>query len=354
MDIRRKNERERLVFVQFHFNSWLVYFYFYCIAGWMFESTYVSLKTHKPTNRGFMKGPWLPLYGSGAILVLLVTLPYADHPVGVYFAGMIAATILEYVTGVVMVKLFKVRYWDYSYKKIQFQGHICLSSSLAWGGLSLLMVYVIHPPIVKFIAMWNENLVNILTFIVTICMAYDFANAFREAMDLRALIVQAEELKKRMDEVVAEKKEAFAETVEERREQFAQSVAESKEQLAESRERLAESLDETREKFAETVSETRERIAESVSETKEQLAARQQQREEQVAERKEKRQETAAARKERIERSLAELTNASENLRKRMEEHSGQLLLHNPGASYFGMKEESREIRRRLLERRKK
>ena len=225
----------------------------------------MSLRTHKLTNRGFMKGPWLPLYGSGAILVLLVTLPYADHPVGVYFAGMIAATILEYITGVVMVKLFRVRYWDYSYKKIQFQGHICLSSSLAWGGLSLLMVYVIHPPIVKFIAMWNENVVNILTFIVTICMAYDFANAFREAMDLRALIIQAEELKKRMEEVVAEKREAFAETVEERREQFAQSVAESKEQLAESRERLAESLDERKEKFAETVSETRERIAESVA-----------------------------------------------------------------------------------------
>ena len=351
--------------MQFHFNSWLVYFYFYCIFGWVFESTYVSLRTHKLTNRGFMKGPWLPLYGSGAILVLLVTLPYADHPVGVYFAGMIAATILEYVTGVVMVKLFKVRYWDYSYKKIQFQGHICLSSSIAWGGLSLLMVYVIHPPIVKFIDMWNENVVNILTFVVTICMAYDFANAFREAMDLRALIIQAEELKKRMEEVVAEKREAFAETVEERREQFAQSVAESKEQLAESRERLAESLDERKEKFAETVSETRERIAESVVESKEQMAARQQQREEeaalrqlrreeQAAERKEKRQETAAARKERIERSLAELTNASESIRKKMEEHSGQLLLHNPGASYFGMKEESGEIRRRLLERRKK
>ncbi len=351
--------------MQFHFNSWLVYFYFYCIFGWVFESTYVSLRTHKLTNRGFMKGPWLPLYGSGAILVLLVTLPYADYPVGVYFAGMIAATILEYITGVVMVKLFKVRYWDYSYKKIQFQGHICLSSSLAWGGLSLLMVYVIHPPIVKFIDMWNENVVNILTFIVTICMAYDFANAFREAMDLRALIIQAEELKKRMEEVVAEKREAFAETVEERREQFAQSVAESKEQLAESRERLAESLDERKEKFAETVSETRERIAESVVESKEQMAARQQhreeeaalrqlRREEQAAERKEKRQETSAARKERIERSLAELTNASESIRKKMEEHSGQLLLHNPGASYFGMKEESGEIRRRLLERRKK
>ena len=285
----------------------------------------MSLRTHKLTNRGFMKGPWLPLYGSGAILVLLVTLPYADHPVGVYFAGMIAATILEYITGVVMVKLFKVRYWDYSYKKIQFQGHICLSSSLAWGGLSLLMVYVIHPPIVKFIAMWNENVVNILTFIVTICMAYDFANAFREAMDLRALIIQAEELKKRMEEVVAEKREAFAETVEERREQFAQSVAESKEQLA-----------------------VRQQQWEK------ETAERQQRREEQAAERKEKRQETAAARKERIERSLAELTNASENLKKRMEEHSGQLLLHNPGASYFGMKEESGEIRRRLLERRKK
>lgn len=290
--------------MQFHFNKWLVYFYFYCMFGWGFESSYVSIRTRKPTNRGFMKGPWLPLYGFGAVLILLVTLPFEKQPAVVYFAGMLAATILEYVTGVAMVKLFKVRYWDYSYRKIQFQGHICLHSSIAWGGLSLLMVYGIHPFVSRMIAGWNENVVNVITFFVTIFVVYDFTNAFREAMDLRALIIQAEELRKRMEDAVAEKKEHILESLEEKKE------------------RMAESIDERKEHFAESVQEAKEKLAEL---------------------------EEAG---ERIRRR-AELEEARERIRKRMEDHSRQLLLHNPGSSFFGMKEESGEIRRRLLERRK-
>ncbi len=61
-----------------------------------------------------MKGPWLPIYGSGAVIILLVTLPFKQYPIAVYFAGAAAATMLEYITGVCMVKIFEVRYWDYS------------------------------------------------------------------------------------------------------------------------------------------------------------------------------------------------------------------------------------------------
>ena len=69
-----------------------------------------------------MRGPFLPIYGCGAILSLFVTMPFRDNYVLMYFAVAISATILEYITGVVMEKIFKVRYWDYSYKKIQFKG----------------------------------------------------------------------------------------------------------------------------------------------------------------------------------------------------------------------------------------
>ncbi|MGN0155439.1 MAG: hypothetical protein ACI4A3_13390 [Lachnospiraceae bacterium] len=337
--------------MQIHFNNWLVYFYFYCICGWIFESTYVSIRTHKLTNRGFMKGPWLPLYGTGAIIVLVATLPFQQYPVAVYFAGAIAATILEYFTGVAMVKLFKVRYWDYSNQKIQFQGHICLSSSVAWGFLSLLMVYVVHKPVAKFIAMWNEDVLNICTFLITILMVYDFANAFREAMDLRALIIQAEDIRKRLNEALDEQKERFEETVEERKEQFAQSVEERKEQFT-------QTVEEKKEQLTQSVERRKEQLAQSVEETREQLnqvaEERKVHKEEVSNARKERRQEASAARRERLEGTIAELEAASENLRKNMEKHSSQLLLHNPGSSFFGMKEESGEIRKRLLERRKK
>ena len=63
----------------YHFREWLSFFYFYCIFGWCFESAYVSIKEQRLTNRGFLRGPWLPLYGSGEILVLWLTLPFREH-----------------------------------------------------------------------------------------------------------------------------------------------------------------------------------------------------------------------------------------------------------------------------------
>ena len=127
--------------------QWLFFFYFYCFCGWCFESTYVSIKTKKLTNRGFMRGPFLPIYGSGAIMMLVVSMPFKDSLILTYIAGCIGATALEYVTGVTMEALFKVRYWDYSKNKFNFQGHICLGSSLAWGFLTILMTEFVHVPV---------------------------------------------------------------------------------------------------------------------------------------------------------------------------------------------------------------
>lgn len=93
----------------YHYTAiqWLFFFYFYCFFGWCFESTYVSLKSRKLVNRGFCRGPFLPLYGSGAIMMLVVSMPFQDNLVLVYIAGCIGATVLEYVTGVTMEALLK-------------------------------------------------------------------------------------------------------------------------------------------------------------------------------------------------------------------------------------------------------
>lgn len=310
--------------MQLHFNTWLIYFYFYCICGWIFESTYVSIRTKKLTNRGFMKGPWLPLYGSGAVMVLFVTMPFEQHPVAVYFAGAVSATILEYITGVVMLKLFKVRYWDYRYLKFQFQGHICLRSTIAWGFLSILMVYVVHKPVAAFIATWNPEFLSVFTFVVTICMVYDFANAFRDAMDLRALVIKAEKLAKQLNAALEEEKEEFERKAAEKRDEFETAVKEKKEQLEgsvkEKKEQLETSVKEKREQLESSVKEKKEQLESVVNEKKEQLAA---------------------------------LEEAKAQLRVKMEEKAKQLLLHNPGSSIKGFEEESKKMRIHLMERRK-
>jgi uncharacterized membrane protein len=344
--------------MSFHFNSWLVYFYFYCVCGWIFESSYVSIKNKKWMNRGFMKGPWLPLYGSGAVSILIATQHFWDNPVAVYLIGALTATVLEYITGVVMLKVFKVRYWDYRYRKIQFQGHICLVSTITWGFFSLLMVYVIHKPVAKMVTSWNTEVVSIATFLITIGMVYDFTNAFREAMDLRALIIQAEELKNRLEETLEQQREKLAESVEETREQLSQRVEETKEQL----EQMVEDTKEQLEQSAIERREQRELWEQNAAERREQreqaAAERREQWEQEVADRREHRinqwEESQSRKKAQQQETLREIEQAREQLRQKMEQHSKQLLLHNPGSGFSGLEEETREIKRRLLERRKK
>lgn len=204
--------------------QWLFLFYFYCFCGWCFESAFVSLKSRKPVNRGFMKGPFLPLYGSGAIMMLVVSKPFLGHWWAVYIAGCIGATVLEYVTGVVMEALFQVRYWDYSNQPFNFQGQICLSSTLAWGGLTLLMNYVVHKPIERLVFDIPADVLTGIVILLTGYIACDFGISFREALDLRDILVRAEKakeelqrLQKRIDVLIAvageewsEKKEALA------------------------------------------------------------------------------------------------------------------------------------------------
>ena len=124
--------------------QWLLVFFLYCVLGWCFESTVVSVKQRHFVNRGFLRGPMLPIYGFGAVILLHVSLPLYDKPVALFLASMVAATVFEYIVGVIMEKLFKVKYWDYSTHRFQFQGRICLQSSLCWGFLGLILVRCIH------------------------------------------------------------------------------------------------------------------------------------------------------------------------------------------------------------------
>ncbi len=178
--------------------QWLFFFYFYCFFGWCFESTYVSICEKRLVNRGFMRGPFLPLYGSGAILFLFVTIPCNGNIIAMFFAGSISATILEYLTGVSMEAIFKVRYWDYSKKKFNFQGQICLSSSIAWGVLAIFLNKVLHRPVEVVAFMIPSRVLGGITLILSVLIAMDFALSFKAAIDLRNMLVGLEKVKREM------------------------------------------------------------------------------------------------------------------------------------------------------------
>ncbi|MCD8249165.1 MAG: hypothetical protein LUC60_04850 [Lachnospiraceae bacterium] len=274
----------------YHFTEWLALFYFYCVFGWCFESTYVSLKEHRPVNRGFMKGPWLPLYGSGAVLILWLTLPFQETPTLVFLVGAAGATVLEYVTGIVMLRLFKVRYWDYSNQHFQFQGHICLSSTIVWGFLSLLMVYVVHEPVAGVVLGLPEDVSSVITFVVTVLIVYDFRGALKEALDLRDLLIQAEQLRAEAEQRLEEKKRvleaaatftsvAAKETIAEKREQVSELLERSTADLLEKTEQLSERIESRTEDFWEKrelaeLRERRDQLMERLAKSTDQLRRR--------------------------------------------------------------------------------
>lgn len=179
--------------------QWLFFFYMYCFFGWCFESAWVSFKSRKLVNRGFMRGPFLPLYGSGAIMMLVVSMPFRDNLLLTYFAGVIGATVLEYITGVTMEALFKVRYWDYSNQHFNYQGHICLSSSVAWGFLTILMTRVVHQPIEQVVMAIPQKPLSYFTAMVTIYIVIDFTLSFKAALDLRDVLDRMQRLKEEME-----------------------------------------------------------------------------------------------------------------------------------------------------------
>ena len=193
--------------------QWVLLFFFYCFCGWVWESCYVSACQRRWVNRGFLHGPLLPIYGSGAIMILFVTLPVGEDLRLVWLFGMIATTILEYLVGDAMERIFKVRYWDYSNQKCNLNGHICLTSSIAWGFFSILLVRYLHPPVGRLLTRVPDWFVDPLAFALTAAFTVDTVRSVQAALDLREVLTRLTEENEELRRLAkrAEVAAAFAE-----------------------------------------------------------------------------------------------------------------------------------------------
>lgn len=219
--------------------EWITFFILYCLIGWIFESIYVSFEHRKWVNRGFLHGPFLPIYGFGAVIILLTTIPVRDNYPLVFLFGMTGATLLEYATGYVMEKIFHVKYWDYSYEPFNLNGYICLGCSLAWGGFSLLLTGVLHNPIEHFVLSIPRVWLMVTDIVFSVYFIWDMITSAQEAFDLKKMILANEDvqrLQKRLDVVLA--------FVEDDKIKFQEYLKEKGEQLAESKEALEQELQE--------------------------------------------------------------------------------------------------------------
>ena len=130
---------------------WLCFLTYSCL-GWIIEVLFVLFTGGGLTNRGFLLGPYCPIYGVGCLTILVLTGNLARKPLRFIFSAMIICGILEYSTSVFMEYLFHERWWDYSGFFFQIDGRVCLETLVPFGALSYAVTCHIHPLVEKRIS----------------------------------------------------------------------------------------------------------------------------------------------------------------------------------------------------------
>lgn len=130
----------------------ILYLITYSFLGWCCESLYCSIGAWKWINRGFLNGPFCPVYGFGALLVLSILQYIPRNTLLVFLGGMVATSVLEYITGWLMETIFHARWWDYSDHQFNIHGRVCLLNSTLFGFLSVFLYFDLHPLIHNFYA----------------------------------------------------------------------------------------------------------------------------------------------------------------------------------------------------------
>ena len=123
----------------------------YSFVGWVWETTYCSIKQRQFVNRGFLFGPICPVYGFGGMMIMYLLQPWANTWIPLFFASMFLTSLLEYMTSWGLEVLFHTKWWDYSQRKFNLHGRICLAGAVTFGVMGTLICHFVHPPLEQVI-----------------------------------------------------------------------------------------------------------------------------------------------------------------------------------------------------------
>lgn len=153
-------------------------FLIYSFIGWIVEVSAFLIQDHKFVNRGFFIGPVVPIYGTGGILITILLTKYQSDPIVLFCMAVVVCSILEYLTSYIMEKIFKTRWWDYSNKKFNINGRICLSNLIVFGIMGLVMVYLINPFLIDILNKIDPILLKCVVSILIVLFVIDFFVSF--------------------------------------------------------------------------------------------------------------------------------------------------------------------------------
>jgi len=161
--------------LNFNYYNLIIFFAFYSFAGWCIEVLYYFKNEHKFVNRGFLFGPFCPIYGFGAVSLVVFLDNYKNNIFILFFLAVLLTSVLEYFTGLILEKLFKTKWWDYTDDPFNIQGRVCLLYSLMWGFGEVIIIRIIHPILNHIVmnipALLGDILLSaiVIYFIIDLC-----------------------------------------------------------------------------------------------------------------------------------------------------------------------------------------
>ncbi|MBD7911552.1 MULTISPECIES: putative ABC transporter permease [Clostridium] len=167
-------------------------FIIYSFIGWIYESTLCSVRDKKLINRGFLNGPICPIYGTGALVVIILLGDVKDI-LALFLSSILLTGILEYLTSYLMEKLFHAKWWDYSYRSFNINGRVCLEGALVFGTLSVITVFYINLFTNKVLSVVNDNILNLISLILLIILVVDTIFTVNSLLSLNSRLKQVQE-----------------------------------------------------------------------------------------------------------------------------------------------------------------
>ncbi len=160
-------------------------FFIYSVVGYITEITFIAITKNKFTlSRGFLVGPYLPIYGTGALIITLLLTKYKNDYIVLFFMSCIICGIIEYMTSYIMEKLFKLRWWDYTDEPFNINGRICLSNIIDFGLGGLIIVEITNPILFIFLKKIPISVIYIISIICIIIMITDYIISIRTIINL--------------------------------------------------------------------------------------------------------------------------------------------------------------------------
>lgn len=263
--------------------TYFMLFFIYAILGWIIETTLVSIEKRKFVNRGFLIGPYYPIYGFGGLAITILLKNYTKDPIVLFLMAVIICGILEYFTSYIMEKIFKARWWDYSAKKYNINGRICLETVVPFGILGCLVMYVLNPITFKYLNMLSNSMLNIISaicftiFITDNIVSYNVISSFTKTVktiNVGKIKDNTEEITKKVREVLIGKSffnkrlmEAYPNLqakIKEKARQIAQKAKEVKTEMS-------DKVESMKEKITQSASEIKDNIGDKVEEMQKEI-----------------------------------------------------------------------------------